>query len=463
MGSCRTDEAARDDVRHLGTLVGGSANRIVALSSSAVFLDRSLTLTYWGTDEHAIDSGFQGHLYTRPDDVLVIRLPDGDERAVARALTAIEANRDVWARLTSIGLSSRRDPVVAASDHPRPKHAPQSVAWHVGGLLEAAVDRHRRNGEALLAFVLDRRLSRALGLRGALGERARVTSLLMDKNVAMRLLQDKGVECARTLTFDRGTDYDVELARLRSSGRYVFKPAGGAAGIGVFDDGGRGATVDRLRDHIRAQEGEGRLPLSFQVQEFLPGSPFGITAHFAGDGRFAVLDVHRQQIDSARRFAGGRWSRALQDKLLGQATALCSQVAAIEEPRLTGLICLDVIQGKVIEINPRVTASAPIPHLLARNGMIARHVGGGFRIERIDLRTRVRVPYELIESGAFARLVERTMDERRVLVLPQGLNPFGESRLAFVNDDEETSVQRHILERLELISSEGRELVRELS
>src|SRR4029453_4569348 len=104
--------------------------------------------------------------------------------------------------------------------------------------------------------------------------------------------------------------------------------------------------------------------------------------------------------------------------------------------RITGLICFDVIDGKVIEVNPRVTASAPIPHLLARNGMIALHVGGGFRIERIDLRTRVRVPYELIESGDFARLVERTMDEHRVLVLPQGLNPFGDSRLAFVNDDE---------------------------
>jgi predicted ATP-grasp superfamily ATP-dependent carboligase len=205
------------------------------------------------------------------------------------------------------------------------------------------------------------------------------------------------------------------------------------------------------------------LPSSFQVQEFLPGSPVGITAHFAVDRRFAVLDVHRQEIDTARRFAGGRWSRVLQDKVLEHATALCSQVAAIEEPRITGLICFDVIDGKVIEVNPRVTASAPIPHLLARNGMIARHVGGGFRIERIDLRTRVRVPYELIESGDFARLVERTMDERRVLVLPQGLNPFGDSRLAFVNDDEKASSQRHFLERLELMSATGRERVPELS
>jgi hypothetical protein len=44
------------------------------------------------------------------------------------------------------------------------------------------------------------------------------------------------------------------------------------------------------------------------------------------------------------------------------------------------------------------------------------------------------------------------MDERRVLVLPQGLNPFGESRLAFVNDDDEASVQRHFLERVRGLS-----------
>jgi hypothetical protein len=439
-------------VRHLGTLIGGSANRIVALSTSAVFGDPSLTRTYWGIDDQAIDSGFQGHLYTRRDDVLAVRLPADDEQAVTRALTAIEANRELWLRLTSIELSSRRDPVVAASDGPRPKNAPQGVTWHVGGLLEAAVERHRTHGEALLAFVLDRRLSRALGLRGVLAERARTTSRLMDKNVAMRLLQERGVECAKTLALDRETDYEAELARLPAAGRYVFKPAGGAAGIGVFDDDGRGATLDRLRDHIRAQEGEGRLPLSFQVQEFLPGPPLGITAHFAGEGRFAVLDVHRQEIDEARRFAGGRWNRIVQEELLGHATELCAQVASIEEPRLAGLICLDVIEGKVIEVNPRVTASAPIPHLLARNDAIARHVGGGFRIERIDLRTRVRVPYELIESGAFARMAERTMDERRVLVLPQGLNPFGESRLAFVNDDDEASVQRHFLERVRGLS-----------
>ena len=111
-------------------------------------------------------------------------------------------------------------------------------------------------------------------------------------------------------------------------------------------------------------------------------------------------------------------------------------------------------RAKVIEVNPRLTASPPIPHLLARQAVIARHIGGGFRIEAIDLRTRIRVPYGLIESGELARSVFRTWEEDGVLVLPQGLNPFGDSRLVFVNDDEDASAQRRFLGQLERSSAD---------
>ena len=112
MGSNDADRAARDDVRHLGTFVGGGAHRIVALSTSAVFGDASLTRTYWGVRGDELDSGFQGHLYTRPGDVLVIRVPDGDERQAAMALAAIEVNRELWAQLRSVELCSSLDPLL---------------------------------------------------------------------------------------------------------------------------------------------------------------------------------------------------------------------------------------------------------------------------------------------------------------------------------------------------------------
>jgi hypothetical protein len=71
------------DVNHLVVLIGNRhSERIVALSTSDVFVNRSLIPSLWGISNEAIDSGFQAHLYTRPEDIFVVRVPSNDLSAL---------------------------------------------------------------------------------------------------------------------------------------------------------------------------------------------------------------------------------------------------------------------------------------------------------------------------------------------------------------------------------------------
>ena len=445
------DTTVEADVRHLGVLVGDpSADRIVAVSTSTVFEDSSLPQLFWGVEAAAIDSGFQGHMYTRPNDILVVSVPRTDRAVAEQVTTAVGVNHELWRSLTGIELASAASRLVLAGEPTPPLDPlPANVSRHAGSMLEAAASRYRHGGATLLAFVFDDRLAEVLGLGDpVLVDQARATSLLMDKNVAMRVLVGAGVDCPETFAVDEDTELELALSRIPPSGRYVFKPAGGAAGIGVYGIAGGGAEIGLIRAHLDELRDTSRLPGRFQIQEFLAGTPFGITAWFGADGTYAVLEAHRQEISAGGRFVGGRWTAALQAEQQEDASRICGRLAGVERPRFSGLVCLDVIDGKVIEVNPRLTASAPIAHLLRRQSQLARHLGGGFQVAQIDLDSSVDIPYEAIRSGTLRSLIEALWRERRVLVLPQGLNPFGASRVVFVNDDVDGTAQRVFAERI---------------
>ena len=437
------------DVSHLGVLIGDpSSDRIIAVSTSAVFEDGSLPQKFWGIDGTAIDSGFQGHMYARSNDILVVRVPSNDDAIAESVTTAIDVNYEIWKSLTGIQLSSMASQIILVSDNTLPPTAclPVNCTWHVGSLLDAAVTRYHSTRETFLAFVLNNKIADMLGLRdqgtSVLLEHARKKSLLMDKNSAMRLLQSSGIDCARTYSVNEDTKLVYALSAIPSSGRYVFKPAGGAAGIGVFSNDGRGASLDLIVAHLEALKRKDQLMRRFQIQEFVPGTPYGVTAYFEREGSFEILEIHRQSIDKSGRFTGGRWNPALQADKMAFVNKLCRQMAAIEQPSLSGLICLDIIDRRLIEVNPRLTASAPIAHILRRQNQIARHLGSNLQIDQIDLNTKVPIPYESIRNGTLRRLIDATWEERGALVLPQGLNPFGDSRIVFINDDDDGTAQR---------------------
>ena len=451
-----TEIPLKADVSHLGVLVGDPhSDRIIAVATSVVFEDRSLPQTFWGIDDTAIDSGFQGHMYTRPNDILVVRVPSNDDTIPQMVMTAINVNYEIWKSLTGIRLSSAASRIVLASDDPSqpPACLPENLTWHVGGLLDAAATRYRNTRETFLAFVLNNHVAGMLDLhhQGSgppLIDQARTTSLLMDKNVAMQVLQDNKVDCAKTYPVNEDTDLDRTLSSIPSAGCYVFKPAGGAAGIGVFSNNGCGASLGLIGTHLDALRHQCQLPRRFQIQEFVQGTPYGVTACFEKEGTFNIFEIHQQIINETGRFIGGRWTPTLQAEQMEFAGAVCRQLSAIEQPSFSGLICLDIIDRKVIEINPRLTASAPIAHILRWQDQITRRLGSGFRIEQIDLNTNLRIPYQLIQDGTLRRLIEVIWKKRGVIVLPQGLSPFGGSRIVFINDDYDATAQQTFVQQI---------------
>lgn len=449
-------DITKTDVSYLGELIGNPVtDRIIAVSTSAVFNDKSLTKIFWDIEDSAIDNGIQGHLYTRPNDTLVIRAPYNNDFTAQTVITTIGVNYEIWKSLTGIELLPQSGRIVITTDR-----APQSnicltenITCYAGSLLDAATTRYRATKETFLAFVFNKQLADSLGLQqqvtAELLEQARTTSQLMNKNNAMQILQNNGVDCAMTYSLADSSNLTRALSDMPSSRRYVFKPAGGAAGIGVFSNNGNGAEIDLINSYLEKLKRNLQLPRQFQIQQFLSGPLNGISACFDGNGDFEIFEIHRQIISKTGRFIGGRWAPDLQAEQMEIADKLCRQIAAIKQPVFRGLICLDIIDKKVIEINPRLTASAPIAHILRQQTKISRHLNSDFKIKQIDLNTKLHIPYDFIKNGALYCLIKDTWKQRSVLVLPQGLNPFGDSRLVFINDDSDGTVQNRFIQQIE--------------
>ncbi|MCF3975073.1 ATP-grasp domain-containing protein [Paracoccus salsus] len=431
------------EIRHLGALIGDpDAPRIIALSTSAVFGDRTLISRFNDRDWRSIDSGFQGHLYTRPGDCLIVRAPSDVPNVGEQVVGALAVNCEIWQRLTGIALVPPDGRVVLAGDRrPSPEVVlPKNFEWRVGALLEVAVSVFRESGIALLAFTLDERLLAEFGAQPS--SVATTTTTIMDKNCATRLLNRHGVSCPETHIFEGDGDPMQVVAGLSQRERYVLKPAGGAAGFGVFSNHGAGATPEQLHRHLGALRTAGRLPGRFQIQVFVPGESLGVVGFVHAQDRPEIFDIHRQIIEGDR-FVGASWTPELETRERERVECLYRQLANIEgELCPVGLLCLDMIDGHVIDVNPRLTAGAPIAHLLRLESRLAQHRGPGFRIERIDLNTKVAIPSRLINEGAVLNAVETVWDEHQVLVLPQGLDPFNPSKIVFVNDNAEGAGQR---------------------
>lgn len=433
------------DVDHLGPVIGDQEKpRIVALGTSSVFSDTSLCRSFWDTEATDLDNGIQAHLYTRPDDVLVVQVPAAAQDPQGRLAVALDANCAIWRRLCGVELASSASRVVLATGPRRPLDAPleerlPSGAWFHGSMFEAVRAIAAEGDWSVLAFVCDERLVTALGVHGAadaaLTHHGRTVSTLMDKGEAMTLLHAIGVPSAWSRTF-LARDVDSVAGALDEGRRYVFKPTGGAAGIGVFTHEGGGASPATLVRHLRDLVAHDRLPERFQVQEFLAGPVIGASLLLDGRGGCRVLEVHHQWIDQSLRFLGARWTPAEQARLHSDVVAIGRALsAALGVPLLIGI---DMVDGRVIELNPRITAAAPIAHLL-RGAPASALAAAGAETARIDIETRVAIPWEAIADGRVVRAATSVREQLGTLVLPQGLNPFGSSRVVFVDDDEARS------------------------
>jgi hypothetical protein len=443
------------EVNHLGVLIGDtSLKRIVSLSTSGVFVDKTLIPGFWTSDNFSVDSGFQGHLYTREQDSLVVRIPSTEYPDIEKIKTAIALNFKIWNSFVGIRLVSAESPITLVSDHLPSESVklPGNITWFTGNMNDATRLLFNSSKFSYLAFIFSTEVLQDLGLYNSLEDNyqdiANHTSLLMDKNECMELLQEQVNFCARSYPFNNKASAAHLVESVPTDRAYVFKPSGGAAGIGLFPLNLIGTGIHQIAEHVDLLRQAGNLPVRFQIQEFIPGNIYGCSACFLGNGRYEVLEIHEQMINSQGRCTGSRWNSEIAAAKQELVFDFYRQIASIKQLNPGGLICLDFIQDKVIEVNPRIAASAPIAHILRMRNLFRSRYGDDFNIHQIDLNTNISVPYEMIRNGKFWDLVLDIWNDHRVMCLPQGINPFGSSRMVFINDDSGSTYQKLFLKSI---------------
>jgi hypothetical protein len=79
---------------------------------------------------------------------------------------------------------------------------------------------------------------------------------------------------------------------------------------------------------------------------------------------------------------------------------------------------------------------------------LKKYAENNFTIQQIDINTSVQISYNFLSSGKLQQLIKQTWEESRMMVLPQGLNPFGNSRLLFINDNKKGTGQQMFIKKI---------------
>ncbi len=433
-------------ISHLGVTIGNEQKgRIIALPTSEVFHNQELISSFLNVLPANLDNGFQAHLYTTSSDSLVVYLHRVNDFLIEHALNCLKVNAEIWRTLTGIQLASNNFVIAFHQKSVSAAQIPPGIHLCQGSLLQVAINKAKETGKALVAFVFNEQFLQKSGIRlpknSLIRDYSKTTTLLMDKNSSIKLLQKNGVPLPATY-------FSPKIKKMDKTLKFVFKPSGGAAGLGVYLNEGKGASLHEILLHICYLKKNHLLPDNYQIQEFLPGPVYGALILFRPGKQPEILQIHDQVINPKNKFIAGSWSRKTQSQKYNEVEKLVKQIATIKELKFIGLMGIDLIDGKVIEINPRLTASSPISHLLHHENAIKDFLGLNFEIKRIDINTGISISQEMILSGRLKHTIFRIWKEHNVLILPQGLNPAGNSRILFINDNSQNRAQQKFLKAI---------------
>lgn len=437
---------------HLGVLVNPPGKEmLVGLISSEVFLDKDLPRSFLNREAESFDEGFQVQLYCRRNDRLCIQVNtdvNSDPGTTLQLINAsLDANCRIWKEIAGLSIGPGKILVSTVTAIPGSQHR---TAWKQGSMKQAITHEFNRGGYRWRCPVLTPELVEGLILcpeeKLFLRQLAASTALLMNKNEALKALRESGIAVPRTYFMDRHS-YEAVLEELPRNLNYVFKPAGGAAGVGVFPEGAGGASPEKIKAHIHDLNQGKLLPREFQVQEFVKGQHWGITYLLLPDRKWKILQVHRQLMGTDHRFTGAVWTRTFQEEKTAFAEQLIQQWIGASPTACLGIFSLDLIGDQVIEINPRITGTSSVYHVLSHEKEIVKRPAG---IHTIHLSTRIKIPVNLVESGRIVEMIRQLEASSQVKILPQGINPFGYSRVLFINDNDAMQVQREFIEQIGL-------------
>jgi hypothetical protein len=360
-------------------------------------------------------------IQARLGDTLVMRAdhwPVDDRVSLAKQM--IDVNAELWSWQTGTCLLTSRDRGVLLPGRDET-------------MLEAAVNEwQRRAASGLLASTLDRRLLTLVGTEsGELDALVESCERLNRKNTSIKILEAAHVPIPLTIIVDGSSEV---LDELSEEIRYVLKAEGSSGGVGVYLNGQRGYDRASLKRLISEFAQQGRLPARFQIQEFVEGRSMGATAVFDHEGGFRVASIHRQDVRDAA-FDSGHWRRPEQDTLEAFVGEVYARLACVAGLRLLGPVGIDFQMSEsravVLEINARLTACTPFAWLRER----LAHVD----IQAMDLLTDIRLSLADLTNPQFSAVIRNVISqvdgEWRLMLLPQGLDPFHANRILFVNDE----------------------------
>lgn len=443
--------------------------RIICLASSACFTSPDQALPFLNdlkiTEIERLNSGMQAHLYTRPGDTLVAKVPPEKTETEARALLekALRVNAEIWKEQSGIELMTCDNGTLVLS---RPEEVMLSTAFQAYRPGKNVMLLPSLDEDAVFSFE-----QTAPGLRSV----ATSFAALNHKNSCMELLAANGIPVPRTFTYEARENPSerlrCDLKDLGEEIRFVFKADGSAAGVGVDTNQGQGYRPQEIMALVETLHTASRLPKRFQLQEFIRGVSMGAIAVVTSDGSFKVTDIHRQDIGKGLfTFEGAYWQASLDKAYRGPIEQIFERIVAIEELSLRGSVGIDFIsQGDklyVIEVNARTTGATPITLILDKQKKIESYVrkreaslgcSSTFRIEEMLLNLHVKVAAELLEDGKFSKVLAQVKQEAKwlrprgapeVLILPQGIDPFGSTKVLLVNEGPGKEVLALLKEKL---------------
>jgi hypothetical protein len=436
---CLSSDILGVEIRHTRTAKGAQQPRIVCLDTSSCFAD--ITQVIQGhfrkipSSPEALNSGIHGHMYTRPGDILVIRPNTGTDPSTPGFMShLIDLNAEIWKAQTGIALMTSRSGIVSFPAQQ------ETMLEHSVNLFAAETTRR-----LIACSVTPRMVSVMNAAHTELDQIARSCEVLNHKNSCLPLLETLGIPIPWTMPFDHPYDPDAvidTIHKLSGTRRYVFKADGSSGGVGVYTNEGGGYEPEQLAEFVSGLESQSRLPRRFQIQEFASGEPMGAIAVFDGPGRFRLLSVHRQGI-AGTSFRSAHWRKSLPAELVSRVTNVFERLSRAPDLLLHGPIGFDFIASDdsitVLEVNARMTGSAPIAFLLSLASTFPSHNSSS--IQAIDLVEAFLSQEDLHGQHLLAAITDIRSRHSTgpspgsgPMILPQGLDPARPTKLLFVND-----------------------------
>ena len=429
-----------------GIVVGNpNANRIFSFSTSSQVQDHDDFSQTLGCSIIATDKGYQMHLFTQEHDILIVRVPPKDLSFEAFQLvhSAISLNQRIWAYFTDVKLCGPTKQVVIVSETSEAPwvHADEKALeqfnFQSGTLDQISKNIFLQNGGQIVLPIISPDRIRGIVFDPLLDSVAACVSILNDKNYAIPILKQCGIRVPETYIVNEPCDIADALSQLDPKKKYVFKLAGSVAGVGMFTNHDHGCSCREMTDYLTYLEMVGKIPHHFQIQEFITGKSYGGIVMIDRNRNVKLLSVH-QQIVHEGNFLGLLWEPETEDRLRAFVLETVEELLIQKEISLLGVFNIDFMVSEegtkyVTEINPRYSAGVPFYAVRTLESNMQK-IFPNFGIKKMFLGSNIRFSISVLQSGKLFRVAQNLHRDFNVVVLPQGINPFGNSSVLFIND-----------------------------